>query len=699
MVLAADERRHSGVVAYLSEITSYSKLYADCLRAFEKGQEDGTIGILQEASSLKWFHFQFWPANEHVRSAFMYTGRFQLKMQLQVRNLRKHHAHSYYCAKQRKNAKAWAFKFASSLLAIGGDDKATCSIGEPGTAVSVLSKQRKTVGSIHGNEIAALDHEAGHVKVKMVPTVLLRHNAPESADGSWYSGIVKVILKNSIFEPSTAMGAMVELLINYVAELKEKPIFMLHTDGGGEHNLPFPSVQAAIAAFVLTAFPDRAIFTNSCPYQSYTNEPERIMSVLNLALYGVAVERPPIDEEKFPGEESRFKRTKTIAALRSEATAFPALSAGVSGALEPVFEMFYERFGKLTLNDVPFERGEPAADSAVDDLFNTVRSLLPDDASDISRTELKRKHLESNCKFKTFWATHMLADRYKIEFDKSCWRKQLTLLRVQNGGALPPEKVSELYASFKCEFGCPPPRMPADKFLDMEPVPRPMQPPGVDGKYLPFSDCYGKPTPFCAPPLDNSSAAEIAPSGTTVGDNVRSTIKCTVCPHVRAVYTKTKLASMKCSLDRTGEDVLKDFIDTTSSTYVCGDDLGETAPNDSTQLVGCELKGAARPYVRLKLSCSTPVETQLYTMKPPRPLSNAQLNSMCSICGETGRSMQELAEDCLTEGAFLPTCKQCYGAHNAFRPSGRREATRFDRGGQREVRLGFGVPHLEPRTN
>ena len=104
----------------------------------------------------------------------MYTGRLQLKVQLQVRNLRKKHAHSYYCEKQRKNVKAWAFKFASFLLAIGGDDKATCNIGEPGTAVSVLPKQRKTVGSIHGNEIAAMDHEAGHVKVKMVPTVLLR---------------------------------------------------------------------------------------------------------------------------------------------------------------------------------------------------------------------------------------------------------------------------------------------------------------------------------------------------------------------------------------------------------------------------------------------------------------------------------------------------------------------------------------------
>ena len=126
---------------------------------------------------------------------------------------------------------------------------------------------------------------------------------------------------------------------------------------------------------------------------------------------------------------------------------------------------------------------------------------------------------------------------------------------------MPPEKVSEVYESFKCEFGCPPPRMPADKFLDMEPVPRPMEPPGVTGKYASFSESYGKPTPFCAPALDNDAAVEIAPSGTTVGENVRSTIKCTVCPHVRAVYTKTKIANMKCSLDRTGQHILEEFLD------------------------------------------------------------------------------------------------------------------------------------------
>ena len=124
------------------------------------------------------------------------------------------------------------------------------------------------------------------------------------------------------------------------------------------------------------------------------------MSILNLALYGVAVERPRIDEDRFPGEESRFRRTKTIAELRNAATAFPSLAAGVSNALEPLFELFYERFGKLTLHDVPFERGEPATDAAVDDFFETIRQLLPEGASGISRTELKRKHPEADCKFK-----------------------------------------------------------------------------------------------------------------------------------------------------------------------------------------------------------------------------------------------------------------------------------------------------------
>jgi len=298
--------------------------------------------------------------------------------------------------KQRKNAKAWAFKFAKYVLAIGGDDKATANIGEPGTAVSVLAKQRKVVSAMHGNQIAALDHEAGHVRVKMVPTVFMKHNEPTAETSSWYSGQVRVLLKNNIFEGSNAFGAMAELLLNYTVELAEQPIFYLHTDGGGEHNLSFPSVQAAIVAFVREAKPDRGAWGNSCPYHSFGNEPERIMSILNLGMYGVAVARAKIDEEKFRGEESRFTRTKTISELRSTAKAFPQLREGLNDALKPVFELFYERFEKLSLHGVPFERGENTTDTAVDELFASVRQLLAPDASGIARTELKRKHLEAD---------------------------------------------------------------------------------------------------------------------------------------------------------------------------------------------------------------------------------------------------------------------------------------------------------------
>jgi hypothetical protein len=682
LVVAADERRHGGVVARMSTVISYGQLYRDCVTEFEDGQADGTIDVLAKAPSQRWFEFQFWPANEHVRAAFNYTGRYPLKLQMQVRNLRKHHAHAYYCAKQRENAKAWAWLFRDYLLAIGGDDKATGNIGEPGTAVSILAKQRKTAAAIHGNELAAMDHEAGHVRVKVVPTVLLKHNPPTAQECSWYSGEVSVILKNSIFEGSSAFGAMAELLETYKEELVAKAVFMLHTDGGGEHNLSFPSVQAAIADFCLTSQPGHAVFGNSAPYYSYTNEPERVMSILNLALYGVAVERPRIDVTKFPGEESRFTSTKTIAELRAQAARFPTLSTAVHDTLEPVFELLYERFEKLSLGDVPFKRGGHAPDAAADDLFAAVRDLLADGASEITRTELKRKHLEAECKFKRLWCTHFTADRYKIEYDKSCWRSQLSVLRAQNGGRLPPDKVAELYASFKCEFGCPPPRMPASVFLDMACVPRPMQPPGVAGKYLSFEESYRKNTPYCAPCLDNDSAKEIAPPGTTLGENVRSTIQCTVCPHVRAVYTKAKLNAVKCANGLNGNQVLDEFLERAKKSYVCGDDLGETEA-DST-LIDCpELEGTARPFVRIKLSCATPCETQLWT-SPNRPLCDAELKSMCSICGESGSAMRELEGDCLTDGAYLPTCNRCFAHLGDLRKSGRQRA-RFDRSGQRQV--------------
>ena len=63
------------------------------------------------------------------------------------------------------------------------------------------------------------------------------------------------------------------------------------------------------------------------------------MSILNLGLYNVALERPRIDQSKFPGLEARFQSSKNMAELRAYGLRFPALANGLRDALKPVNEL------------------------------------------------------------------------------------------------------------------------------------------------------------------------------------------------------------------------------------------------------------------------------------------------------------------------------------------------------------------------
>ena len=541
-------------------------------------------------------------------------------MALQTRNLHKEHAHAHYRLKQRSNCEAWAYKFRSHVFAIGCDYKATANIGELGTPVSVLSMQRKTIASVGGAETRAMDHEAGHVKVKAVPTVLLLHDEPTSEICSWYRGRVRVLMKNNIFQSSNEFGAVTEFLVNCKDDIDERPVFMCHSDGGGEHNLSFPSVQAAVASFSLQSRCDHTVFTNSCPYQSYTNEPERVMSILNIGLYGVSVARPLVDSTKFPGREGQFRTTKTITDQRRTGERFKELKEGLEEALRPVFKMIIARFEKLALKDEPFQRGEVPSEDDEAKSFEVIKRLLAAEAQAPTRSELKRKYLEANCKSKTLWESHFEADRCKIEFDKSCWRQQLRNIQANNGGALPPAAVRKCYAEFKCEFGCPPPRMSPEEFLELKPVPRPKLPAGANtGKYLTFAETFGTSAPYSAPDLKEGSTVELAPSGTMLQGNVRTMIKCNSCPHVRCVYTKQDISRLRCG-QRSGLDVLKeDAIVPIRNVRTCGDTFGElgTEPDGDGTIRSLEnyslLQGTARPYVRLTVHCATPTETQLYT--------------------------------------------------------------------------------------
>ena len=317
-----------------------------------------------------------------------------------------------------------------------------------------------------------------------------------------------------------------------------------HADGGGEHHTNHPSVIVATINFWLRnrTVLDRLVKTRGCPYHSYLHEVEKIMSILNLALYNMALERPVISQTSSPGMENRFRSCKNMADLRAFGARYPAMVSGLHEALAPVFELLYGRFERLQLKGQPFQRGEPVTSAEADTFFDTIKQFLSPEEQQLKRGDIKRKHLAST-KLKKFCDTHCDLDAYKIEIDKKCWRNRFIALRAECCGELPIDRVNEVLVCFKCEFGCPPPTMPIEEFVDMHPVPRPKM--MIGGKYDTFEATYGTLTPVNLPVLNGNSKEELAPVGVLDKKNVQGTICCVSCRRLRCVYAKTVLSRSK----------------------------------------------------------------------------------------------------------------------------------------------------------
>lgn len=107
-----------------------------------------------------------------------------------------------------------------------------------------------------------------------------------------------------------------------------------------------PSVIAT-AIFVFRSIHrslDRIIKTRGCAYYSYLREVERVMSILNLGLCGVALERPRIPPDGYPGMEHLFTSSKMPAGIHAAGKRHPLLVNGLNTALEPMCELLCKRF-------------------------------------------------------------------------------------------------------------------------------------------------------------------------------------------------------------------------------------------------------------------------------------------------------------------------------------------------------------------
>ena len=105
---------------------------------------------------------------------------------------------------------------------------------------------------------------------------------PDDITGSWYRGQVFVLLKDTVFEPSSPFRHACELYHILQSVSFSKPVLFLYSDGGPDHRLTYVSVQLSLICLFLKMNLDFLCAGRTAPYHSWRNPVERIMSILNL---------------------------------------------------------------------------------------------------------------------------------------------------------------------------------------------------------------------------------------------------------------------------------------------------------------------------------------------------------------------------------------------------------------------------------
>lgn len=171
---------------------------------------------------------------------------------------------------------------------------------------------------------------------------------------SFYTGQIHVTTKERIFQPSSPFRHAAELIrvlreehsINGIT--LDQEILPVFSDGGPDHRITYWSVQVSLLCVAMVLDLDMLIAVRTCAGQSWTNPAERAMSLLNLALQGVALSR-----ERFPddAQENAMRMLKTMADMRQEAKGSKSfnLPDAVFNSMKSVLELVNRRFEQMNL--------------------------------------------------------------------------------------------------------------------------------------------------------------------------------------------------------------------------------------------------------------------------------------------------------------------------------------------------------------
>lgn len=358
---AVDDRRH-GTECHLAIAMSVR----DLIEQVQKKNPDIPV------PSQSWVSLQFAPKNRFWNTAVQHTGMLDLKHMVQTRQLRSEHIDAHYTACVFRYLKELAVMYREHAVMLCMDDKHAISIGEPGLPVAAVDCGRRVI--VGGNTpLTVADHD--FTKMKLVPSATLVVDIPDKIDGSFYSGQVDVTFKDAVFQASSPIRHVTEL-ISLLKTCKEtnmakKRIVLLYTDGGPDHRLTYLSVKISLICLFRYFDLDYLVAARTGPMLSFRNPVERVMSIINLALQAVGLVR-----EKMPPEfENMMSSASSMKDMRAKAKDFPEFQTKVDQSLTTVRETLNDLVGRLALKEKPFMTGRPASSEEIEEVGLYTRDI------------------------------------------------------------------------------------------------------------------------------------------------------------------------------------------------------------------------------------------------------------------------------------------------------------------------------------
>uniref|UniRef100_A0A336MLL5 CSON002911 protein n=1 Tax=Culicoides sonorensis TaxID=179676 RepID=A0A336MLL5_CULSO len=414
--MVPDERRH-GTTSNISPMFTSQRDFYDL--TMKKMTEMFPNHPDNHIPTIQWFRLQFTPFNLYVNTAKKYTGRFNACLRFQTRLLRKHHVDHHYGAKIFGYFKEFAQSLSGYCSIYLRDDKASIPVGPVNTPTEAVRRQRKVLNiSSNGKNLSAVDHD--HCPQHLVPSVTVKIVTEENEKIHWYGGLAHVSIKCAIFEASNAFRHAAEFVKLYDQGNDTNKIVFMYSDGGTDHNTSFIQVQLSLIATFLHLNLDGIVAARTPPYLSVLNPAERVMSVLNLGLYGLALCQDGLE----PNEEELIKNFTTKIKWRNSADTENKKSDKdkidiknlAKKATKNAVEVLESRFKRLTYGGENIVVMDGNIDETINKLFDVLKKI--DANFDWKKQKISKAEVMSNRKFKDFFDSHVCELTYSYQVKK-----------------------------------------------------------------------------------------------------------------------------------------------------------------------------------------------------------------------------------------------------------------------------------------